>query len=248
VAHEMKIQKNFADYIVGASREIENSIEPRHLKRLSVYRNNFVLNGEETLSQIFPVTRMVLGQRRFFEYSGEYTERFSAASPNREKWGDEFPAFISRKASEHQLGFLYDLSRLELHLFEASRAESAVSLAAKDLADTVQFKLIPSVYLVESPFRVDELYEVHVTGQINNIGTYDIRSQPCCLVIFQKDGVSAYAAVNKNTFKFVSVLQEKGWCEKKLAVFGAEQIIEHLRHCLELGIISIDSLENNAEG
>lgn len=248
MARELKIQTDFADYIVHESREIADAIEPRYLRRLSVYRNGFVLNGEETLSHIFPVTQMVLGQRRFFEYSSEYIKHCPASSPNRDNWGDEFPAFISQKAAEHKLDYIYDLSKFEIHLFEASRAKSVMPLLAQDLAfyltGTVRFELIPSVNLVESLFRIDDLYDIHVTGRINNIGSYRIEAQACYLIIFQKDGVSAYSAVKKDMFNFVSVLKERGWGEDEMTAFNTKQLIEHLRHCLSLGVIAAHGPEN----
>lgn len=238
------LQKRFAEYLVSKSDHIGNEIEDRYRNRLSIYRNNFLLNGEETLAQTFPVVRMLLGARRFFELSKNYVESHLAASPDREAWGNEFPAFLAESLAEHQIEYLADLAQFELRLFQVARAKAAQSMRLSDLesasAINLHFNLIPGLALLKSEFRVDELYDAHVSGHINEIDKFEIRARRCCVVIFQKDGGGAYAALESDTFEFIQCLRTHGWNETELAIFGADSLIRHLRRCLDLGIITRD--------
>ncbi len=238
----LELQNLFAEYLVSKSERIADKIEDQYRNRLSIYKNNFLLNGEETLAQIFPVVRMLFGVSRFFEVSKNYVESLPATLPNREEWGDEFPAFLAESLAQRQIGYVFDLAQLELYLFQAVRARAARPMKLSDLegasAANPHFDLIPGLALLKSEFPVDELYESHVSGRIHEVENFEVKPEPRRLVIFQKDGSAVYVAIENDTFEFIQFLRAHGWNETELAKFGADNLIRHLRRCLDLGIIT----------
>jgi hypothetical protein len=246
----LDLQNFFAEYLVSKSECIADKVEDQYRNRLSIYRNNFLLNGEETLAQIFPIVRMLLGASRFFELSKIFVESHLAALPDREAWGNEFPAFLAGSLARQKIECVFDLAQLELYLFQVARASAAQPMRFSDLEGesgmSPRFELIPGLALMKSEVRVDQLYDAHVSGRIDEVEKFEIEKQSCCLVIFQKDRIGAYATAEEEFFEFIQCLQTYGWNETELTKYGANNVIHHLRWCIELGIIC-DGLKTEGE-
>ncbi len=94
----LRLQQDFASHIYKKSdkkilREISHSsVEAQ--ARLNIYRNNILGNFESILSEIFCVTKKILGEKKFGELAKKYCQKFPSKSGDLNEFGRDFPKFL----------------------------------------------------------------------------------------------------------------------------------------------------------
>lgn len=161
------MQRDFASHIYKKSdQKILDEISYSSVEaqaRLNVYRNNILGNFESILSEIFSVTKKILGAKKFEELAKKYCQKFPSKSGDLNEFGKDFPEFL--KPVEPL--YLKDLSQLEL-AFHQSYFTAKVTqkfdlkkfqkLSAENFSNLV-FTLDPSCVLIASKFAIFSIWQ-----------------------------------------------------------------------------------------
>ncbi len=255
MSHLKEVQNSFSEYLGSESTNssdprLHDFVEEKFLHRLSVYKNNFTLNANETLAQVFPITEMILGRAHFLDCSSQYARSFVALSPRREDWPNAFSDFLMGTSELAQLPFLGDLAKFELELFHAARRPHQAGLSVADFVELASgdgeslatLRLIPSAGLLSSDYRIDQLYEVHMSGEIEELPHFQVVKQSCHLIIFQKRNIPLYASVSEAEFAVLNRLHKHdGWQESQMADFSDELLRQTLSQCLALEVLTAET-------
>lgn len=169
----LDLQKNFVEHLYKKTdqkilKEIPyNNIET--LARLNIYRNNVWGNFNGILQSIFGVTKQLVGEKYFEQLCQKYHQKYHSKSGSLDSYGDEFPDFLKRIKSQHNLPYLPDLSRLELlyhHSYYAADCEifdvkKFQKIAPEKFYD-LKFELHPSCFLVASKFPIFSIWKENI--------------------------------------------------------------------------------------
>lgn len=147
----VKIQREFSAHIFKKSqRQILNSTihsDLEALERLNIYRNNVLGNFESILSNIFVVTKKILGEKNFDVLVQKYCQKFPSKSGDLNDFGTEFPKFLK----SHELPYLKDLAQLELLYHQAYFAA-----LNKQKIDLKKIKKIENTNLAKVTFTLEQ--------------------------------------------------------------------------------------------
>lgn len=163
----LQLQRNFASHIfdkknLAVTKNIDYS-NLEALERLHVYRNNVLGNFEVVLSGIFPITKKILGEKKFEQLLHKYCDKFPSSSGNLDDFGLEFPQFIK----SYKPLYLKDLAQLELLLHhsyftpkitEKFDVKNFKKLSAEKFSN-LTFSLHPHCFLFTSKFRVFSIWQ-----------------------------------------------------------------------------------------
>lgn len=163
----LKTQRQFALHIGQKNqRKILAEISGSKLEaqaRLNIYRNNVYGGFFEVLSENFPVTKKILGEKKFTQLLQKYCQKFPSKSGDLNQFGNNFPKFLT---SCKPL-FLKDLAQLELQLhlayfkqrnLEKFNVKKFQKLSAENFANLV-FTLDPTCFLFSSKFAIFSIWQ-----------------------------------------------------------------------------------------
>ena len=133
-------------------------------RRLNVYRNHFRISLVEGLAEVFPATRVLVGERYFDSIAGVYVAVRPPRDPRLSRYGRGFPQFLSGRDELETSQFATEVARLEWALAEISDAPDAPvvewpafqRMVAKH-AGAVRFQLSDAHDLFDSEWPVHEL-------------------------------------------------------------------------------------------
>lgn len=163
----LHLQQKFARHIfIKSDRKILDQInhsDVEALSRLDIYRNNVLGNFESILSDIFRITKKIVGEKEFSKLIKKYCLKFPSKSGDLNEFGIEFPNFI--KSSKPS--YLKDLARLEL-LYHQSYFTAQITkeldvkkfqkLPEEKFFDLI-FTLNPSTILFSSKFKIFSIWQ-----------------------------------------------------------------------------------------
>lgn len=128
--------------------------------RIGVHRTNYQEARVAALAQAYPAVERVIGADCFGAWARDYVAGKASADPDLNRHGRDFPAWLRRRRTQRLAGldYLPDLARLE-------RAVNSAYYAA-DFGHEVKggLRLTPSLRLVASPYPVDEIWRLNLTG------------------------------------------------------------------------------------
>ena len=136
-------------------------------KRFSVYRNNVVVGLMEALEDIFPATRILVGQENFDKLSRGYVARRPPRSPLVQVYGEDFADFLQTLPATRDVPFLADLARLERAWLDAYHAEDATPVQGEQLAGLAPeatmelvFPVLAATSLLTSQYAIADMFAV----------------------------------------------------------------------------------------
>lgn len=165
------IQRQFANHL---HKKSDQNILPKisgsrseALARLNIYRNNVYGCFESVLSSNFPVTKKILGAKKFDELLKKYCQKFPSKSGDLNEFGNDFPKLLSRLKP----AYLKDLARLELLHHQAYfiadntkrfDVEKFRKLSTDKFSDLI-FSLNPACFLLTSKFAIYSIWQKNRT-------------------------------------------------------------------------------------
>lgn len=140
-------------------------------RRLNVYRNHYRVSLVEGIAEVFPATRILLGERYFDTMASVYVAARPPRDPRLSRYGHHFPRFLSGRSELEQSLFAADVARLEWTLAEISDAPDAPAVewaaflrALVEQAGAVALRFPSSVVLFESEWPVHEIRRKTLAG------------------------------------------------------------------------------------
>lgn len=140
-------------------------------KRMDVYRNNVFHSLSEALGDLYPAVKRLVGDGFFAYAANAYLRARPVRQATLVTFAEDFPDFIAAFPPAASLDYLADVARLELawhqayHAADAEPVDGAVLQAVPPAAlPAIGLALLPSCRLLHSPFPVDRIWEVNMTG------------------------------------------------------------------------------------
>lgn len=135
---------------------------------LDIYRNNVIHSLTETLGDIFPVVKGLVGAEFFRAMAREYVHCEPPEIPVLAEYGIGFPAFLENFAPVRGLRYLPDVARLERAWLETYHSGDAPPLTPQvfdgltpDQCTALTLRRHPAMRAVASPFPVLTIWEGH---------------------------------------------------------------------------------------
>ena len=136
--------------------------------RLALYRGNLHATWRRALGNAYPVVLALVGEGFFGGLARAYGRHSRSDSPDLNRFGANFAAFLDDFAPAAQLPYLPDMARLEWALHCAWLAPDAPALAAEALAaltpaqlEAQHLALHPACTLLSSRWQVAQLWQAH---------------------------------------------------------------------------------------
>lgn len=103
-------------------------------ERMHIYESMYLARLEECLSNDFPATRALLGDRRFWSVADAYVAAHPPSSWTLNDLGAKFPAFLAKRSGLPREALVQDVARLERAMSESFDAADAAPLTPEDVA------------------------------------------------------------------------------------------------------------------
>ncbi|KAB8041319.1 MNIO family bufferin maturase [Janthinobacterium aquaticum] len=136
--------------------------------RLALYRGNLHATWHRALANAYPVVLALVGAEFFGGLARAYGRHSRSDSPDLNRFGGNFAAFLDDFAPAAQLSYLPDMARLEWALHCAWLAPDTPALAAEALAaltpaqlEARYFTMHPACTLLSSRWQVAQLWQAH---------------------------------------------------------------------------------------
>jgi hypothetical protein len=161
------------------------------LERMSIYRNNVILSLSTAIADTFPVVKRLIGDECFHAAAIAFVREQPPSQPSLLFYGEKFIDYIKTYPSCIGLDYLSDVAQLEWNYIRAFHAEESdlldnlalQQIAPESLADVV-FKIHPSVYLMQSQWPVDYIWQ---ENQKRDVETIDLQSHAGCKLLLYRD-------------------------------------------------------------
>jgi len=182
-------------------------------ERLDIYRNTILSGLTKALRLAFPAVERLVGSE-FFESAAD---AFIAEHPPRaaylNRYGDEFPDFLSRFPPAASLSYLADVASLEwavncaLHAPDETPLElSQLAALSPDEQCRVSFRAHPSVGLARSDFPVDGIWRAVLSGDDGAMAALDLTAGPVFLLVERGEAGLEVTRMKKSAWEFVGAL------------------------------------------
>jgi hypothetical protein len=140
-------------------------------RRLNVYRNHFRISLVEGLADVFPATRILVGERYFDSIASVYVGARPPKDPRLSRYGRDFPRFLSGRDELENSQFATEVARLEWSLAEISDAPDAPLVEwatcqrmVAEHAGAITFRFSNAFALFESEWPVHEIRKLALGG------------------------------------------------------------------------------------
>jgi hypothetical protein len=135
-------------------------------RRFSVYRNNVAVSLIEALETAFPIVRKIVGEEFFHAMAGVFLRAHPPASPVLMFYGEEMPGFLASFPPVAHLGYLPDVSRLELALRAAYHAADAQPISPEALGSgadlmAARLTLAPALRVIRSRWPLHGIWRAN---------------------------------------------------------------------------------------
>lgn len=134
-------------------------------ERMEVYASGYLARIHETLNEVYPSIRQVLGSQKFHELSFAYANSLPSKNYNLNYAGRYLEDFLKSQNSSAEHPFLPDLARLEWFAWEAFHAFDKIPVRPEDLAalaiedwEKIKIEFQPSVRLVQSNWPIFNIW------------------------------------------------------------------------------------------
>jgi Putative DNA-binding domain len=166
-------QEAFAQALLGqpgedGTKDLFAGDKTRHATRLALYRGNLHAAWSRALAQIYPVLRALVGKEFFDGLARVYGREHPSLNGDLNEFGAHLSTFIADFEPAAAYPYFKDIARLEWALHRAYYAEDAEPWSAEQWLDMEQDALLdsrirmhPACKLIESRFRVGEVWRAH---------------------------------------------------------------------------------------
>ena len=181
--------------------------------RFSIYRNNVTLSLSEAIADTFPVVRRLIGDDCFNAAAVAFIRAHPPSQPSLLFYGEGFIDFIKTWPACSELDYLSDVAKLEWKYIRAFHAEdkslmdnATLQQIAPELLGEVVFSIHPSVYLMDSKWPVDSIWEENLKQEV---ATLDLKIlSPGNLLIYRQKGQVQVVNLSVECFNFLTALTE----------------------------------------
>lgn len=140
--------------------------------RLDIYRNTIAVGLGQTLAEIYPVIRALVGADFFNAMARDYFQKNRPASPVLSEYGHGFGDFIETYDPVMSLPYLADVARLERAWLDAWHAPDCPPISIESLSsineaavDDLRLTLHPSASLLHSSGPHVSIWQAHQENQ-----------------------------------------------------------------------------------
>lgn len=145
------------------------------VERLSIYSNNALLGLTDTLENIYPVIKKIVGSKFFTMMSRDFIKVYHQRLGNRNMFGGELSAFLENYAPSASLPYLPDIAALEWAYFQSAIAEDAQALSFESLSQNIAsnpdyiLSVHNSVHILEQKYNALEIWQAHQHASIEAV-------------------------------------------------------------------------------
>lgn len=219
-------------------------------ERIAIYRNTVVQNLTQALAITYPGIWKLLGEdcanqvARFYIKKTENLPRTGCL----DDWGDGFIAHLSTQPQLGELLYLTDYACYEWLKHLSFCAPDIPSLAPDAIAALItctedpQFEFHPSVYLIASDYRLDQIEAVLQEPQSK---IYALENTGCYGIIMRTDSEINTLWVEKESWHYIRGLMNRSLNEKDYQRMIDNEVAKKNAEILSLifrlgGIVNID--------
>lgn len=169
----MPDQASFHDEFIRAMNGGEERLEkflvdPTHMARARVYRNNSITANADAIFKNFPTVERLVGAEFLRATAIAYVDSHMPTSPVLVLYGREFADFLESFPPVAHLPYLADVARLDRAWTDAMFAANAVPMTPQDLAELDEAEmnalapgLHPSVHVLESEWPAWDIWRAN---------------------------------------------------------------------------------------
>ena len=220
-----------------------NIVEHQRQQRFGIYQNNVMHSLTESLGELYPVVKQLVGDVYFKGCAALYLRQHPPQQAAMVFFGQCFPDFLTHFLNDREhtqsLPYLADVAQLELYHHQAYHAEDTAAMMAADFAtidpstfENSHWPLHPSVKLLDSRFPVFSIWQAH---QGDNRPTEINLDQAEAVVIARCQYECLVFGVDPGTYRFYQALAE-GLSIHKAAVYALEGGDFDLSSAIALGV------------
>src|SRR5262249_40759532 len=182
-------------------------------ERLDIYRDTILTSLKRALRLAFPAVERLVGGEFFEGAAKAFIAEHLPRAAYLDRYGDEFPLFLSRFPPAASLLYLADVASLEwaancaLHALDETSLElSQLAAVAPEDQYRVSFRAHPSVGLVRSDFPVDDIWRAVLSGDDGAMAAIDLAAGPVFLLVTRGEAGLEVARMEKSAWRFVETL------------------------------------------
>ena len=186
----------------------------RARRRIGIYRGNMIANTTKALGTAYPIIRKLVGDEFFDGLARAYCREYPSASGDLNECGENFAAFVAAFPHTQSLPYLPDVARLEWLMQRAHYAADHAPLATGRLGciaehdyPRLKLELHPAASLIESPYPLYRIWEVHQDGYRGEIAV-DLDSGPQRVIIYRPAFRVTVAALSRGELAFLAAIRQ----------------------------------------
>jgi len=214
---------------------------------IEVYRNNYRGNLHDTLADVYPVIRQLVGDEFFRMMAKKFIEGHPSRSGNLHHYGSELAEFLAHFGPTRQLAYLPDMASLEWAYHHAYLADDApdfdydrlATLAPESYAE-LRWQLHPSCTLLVTDHPASAIWQAHQEGAPEEINI-DMDSGGDNLLVFRNQLITEIISIDSGSLHWLKQLQQGipmgAATESTLAVHADFDLATTLRRWLAQGVL-----------
>ena len=242
------LQSDFIEAIFGGDKSpaVSHVIGDDTLsaeQRFGIYKGSVHGILTQALGTMFPVCKTLVGDKFFDNMCDLFINEYPPKTTYFAEYGSDLPAFLSSFEHVKDIPYIVDIARLEWArqiVWHASTVEvadfSALATLNEEQQSNVVFQLAKNMHLIESDFRIDELWFAHQPE--SDIKFEDININQAVRLIVRKDQGSLKISImseNESDRDFWDFLHSisLGYNLERLAEQYGEALGNHLNQAIE---------------
>lgn len=174
---------------------------------INVYRNNLLGTLSNTLSEIFPICRKLIGDTSFAAITKQYILNTPSNVYSLNFYGENFPDYLKNYAKKYNIEYLVSVAMLEWSLNISQNGQNSFNSCQSQLANVsetdfpkVVFKLIPNSKLLQLDYPADKIWQYN---QNNSSGQLLVEKKRVYLFIFTRQSNVYIDRVTKLEYSFL---------------------------------------------
>ena len=180
-------------------------------ERFSVYKNNTHLILRDLLKDVFPVTKVLLGEKFMDQAAAEFIRAFPPESGDMNGYGAGFPVYLSHLPPLNQYPYVPDVAKLEWLAHESYLSPRLPPLTGAMLEaaeDPLNLKLHiqPHVHLLQSAWPVDRLWH-EVSDKGAALEGFKMEAADTFAAVYREDRRIAVWTITEGGYRFLEHLQ-----------------------------------------
>ncbi len=203
------LQADFAQALFDARHEEKIAGHVTAPERFALYRGNLSATWDKVLSAAYPVIRQLVGGEFFAALARAYGMAHPSDSPDLNRFGASFAAFLARFEHVADLPYLPDMARLEWLVHRAHYAPHRDAVGAETLAaltpeqfEAARFALAGTLFA--SSMAIVPLWQAHQEG--SGVGFPDDLARSCTAIVVRPLWKAQVVALDGPAFAALSAL------------------------------------------